>query len=157
MLICSIFYLLYTYYRLFFERNKMSNLGRPYADTRLARFVEKRILELRPRKTQLMIATEAGFLQPNMLAMIKAGTCKMPLVRVPGLAKALECDATQLFMMAVDQLRGDTTGVTIKEIFGTLVTRNETVWLEELRDASDHSDPHLTTKARKAIRSIFGK
>ena len=43
--------------------------GRPYADTRLAAFLEKRILELKPRKTQLEIATEAGFVHPHYLSM----------------------------------------------------------------------------------------
>ena len=34
--------------------------SRPYADTRLAKFVETRVLELRSRKSQIEIATEAG-------------------------------------------------------------------------------------------------
>ena len=64
--------------------------GRPYADTRLAAFLEKRILELKPRKSQLQIAAEAGFVQPNMLSMFKNGSNKLPLDRVTGLAKALD-------------------------------------------------------------------
>ena len=131
--------------------------GKPYADTRLVKFLEKRILELRPRKTQTAIANEAGFSQHNMLANIKAGANKLPLDRVPGLAKALETDPTLLFMMAVEQLGGDTTELAIRKIFGTLVTENEVDWLEEIRNASDHADPNLTTKARSAIRGIFNK
>lgn len=131
--------------------------GRPYADTRLAAFLEKRILELKPRKTQLEIATEAGFVQPNMLSMFKNGSNKLPLDRVPGLAKALECDPALLFKLALEQLGGDTTGTAIEQIFGTIVTRNEVAWLEEIRKASDHSDPSITMKARAAIRGIFGK
>jgi hypothetical protein len=46
---------------------------RAYSDTRAARFIERRILELQSRKNQATIAAEAGFLQPNMLAMIKTG------------------------------------------------------------------------------------
>lgn len=131
--------------------------ARQYAGTRLVRFLEKRILELRPRKTQSQIASEAGFSQPNMLAMIKTGANKLPLDRVPGLAKAIESDPALLFMMAVEQLGGDTTEIAIRKIFGTLVTENEVAWLEEIRDASNHADPNLTTKARSAIRGIFGK
>ena len=131
--------------------------GRPYADTRLVKFLEKRILELKPRKTQSAIASEAGFAQHNMLVNIKVGASKLPLDRVPGLAKALECDPTLLFRMAVEQLGGDTTELAIRKIFGTLVTENEVDWLEEIRNASDHGDPHLTSKARSALRGIFGK
>lgn len=134
-----------------------SRSGKPYADTRLARYLEKRILELRPKKTQLAIASEAGFVNPNMLAMIKSGTSKLPLDRVPALAAAIECDPTMLFMMAMEQLGGDTTELAVKQIFGTLVTENEVTWLEEIRRASDHSNPSLTTRARSAIRGIFGK
>jgi hypothetical protein len=131
--------------------------GKPFADTRLAKFLQKRILELRSRKTQALIATEAGFSQANMLAMIKVGASKLPLDRVPALAKALECDPALLFMMAMEQLGGDTTEPAIRRIFGTLVTENEVAWLEEIRKASGHSDPALTSKARAAIRGIYGR
>ena len=131
--------------------------GRPHAETRLAKFLEKRVLELRPRKSQIEIATEAGFINPNMLAMLKNGSSKLPLDRVPGLAKALGCDAAYLFKLAMEQLGGDTTVRAIEEIFGTVVTRNEVAWLSELREASNHSDPSLTTKGRAAIRGVFGK
>jgi hypothetical protein len=131
--------------------------ARPYANTQLAKFIDRRILELRPRKTQSLIASEAGFSQHNMLTNIKIGTSKLPLDRVPALAKALECDPAHLFMMAVEQLGGETTALTIRKIFGTVVTENETAWLEEIRDASGHSDPSLTSRSRAALRAIFGK
>lgn len=59
------------------------NTGRPYEDTQLAKYLEKRILQLRSRKTQLEIARESGFIQPNMLSMFKNGSSKLPLDRVP--------------------------------------------------------------------------
>ena len=135
----------------------MKTAAKPYADTRLVKFLEKRILELKPRKTQSAIASEAGFPQTNMLANIKTGANKLPLDRVPGLAKALETDPTLLFMMAVEQLGGDTTDLAIRKIFRTLVSENEAAWLEEIRNASDHADPSLTAKSRSAIRAIFNK
>ena len=131
--------------------------GKPYAGTRLAKYLEKRILELRPEKTQIAIASEAGFVNPNMLAMIKAGTAKLPLDRVSALAAALDCDPVLLFRLALEQLGGDTTELAVRQIFGTLVTENEVAWLEEIRRASDHTNPSLTSKARSAIRGTFGK
>ena len=50
---------------------------KPHADTRLAKFVEKRVLELRPRKSQIVIASEAGFVNPNMVSMIRNGAAKI--------------------------------------------------------------------------------
>lgn len=102
--------------------------GRPFSDTRLPGYIEKRILELRPRKTQLAIANEAGFVSRNMLAMIKSGTNKLPLDRVASLAKALECDPVMLFSLALEQLDRNTTEQTIRQIFGTLVSENEVAY-----------------------------
>ena len=131
--------------------------GRPYADTLLAKFVTRRVLELKYRKTQAQIATEAGFTNANIMSMIKNGSSKLALDRVPALAKALECDAALLFRMALDQHDSPTTETAIRQIFRAVVTENEAAWLDELRDASDNSDPALTTRARAAIRGIFGK
>lgn len=135
----------------------MKSLGKPFARTRLVHYVTKRILELRPRKTQIEIATEAGFRQPNMLAMVKSGSTKLPLDRVAGLAKALECDAAMLFRMALEQLNEDATALAIDQIFGAIITKNEADWLNAIREASDNSDPSLTAKAQKAVRAVFGK
>ena len=129
----------------------MKTAAKPYADTRLVKFLEKRILELKPRKTQSAIASEAGFPQTNMLANIKTGANKLPLDRVPG------SDPKLLFMMAVEQLGEDTTALAIRNIFGTIVSDNELDWIGELRSASDHADPSLTAKSRSAIRAIFNK
>ena len=131
--------------------------AKPFENTRLAKFLDKRILELRPRKSQAQIASEAGFRNPNVLTMFKQGSNKVPLDRVHALAKALECDPRLLFQMALEQSSGDTTERAVREIFGTIVSRNEVAWIEEIRDASGHSDPALTSRARHAIRSIFGK
>lgn len=132
-------------------------IKKPHADTRLAKFVEKRVLELRPRKSQIEIANEAGFANPNMISMIRNGATKLALDRVPGLAIALECDPKHPFRMALEQSLGSTASRTIDEIFGTVVTRNEVAWLEEIRDASDKSDPTLTLRLRSALRGVFGK
>ena len=131
--------------------------GRPYADTRLAEFIARRILELKKTKSQHDIAVEAGFVNPNMMSLIKSGASKVPLDRVPALASALETDPRLLFRMALEQAGGETTRMAAEQIFGTIVSRNEVAWLEEIRDASGHTDPALTNRARNAIRGIFGK
>lgn len=131
--------------------------NRPYQNTRLAQFVTRRILELKHRKTQAQIAAEAGFPNPNMVSMIKAGTSKLALDRVPSLAAALECDPARLFMMALEQIENPTTANAIQRIFRTTVTENEGDWLRVIREASENTDPPLTSRARSAVRGIFGK
>ena len=129
---------------------------KPYGKSRLAAYLEKRVLELRSRKTQAEIARDAGFINPNMITMLKTGASKLAFDRVPALARALDCDPALLFKLALEQL-GGTTARAVEEIFGAVVTRNEAAWIEELREASGHSDPSLTTWSRAALRGIFGK
>ncbi|WP_369414355.1 hypothetical protein [Albidovulum sediminis] len=92
-----------------------------------------------------------------MIAMLKTGATKLPLDRVASLATALECDPRLLFNLALEQLGGDTTVRAIEEIFGVVVTKNEVVWIQEIRDASGHTDPSLISKGQTAIRRNFGK
>lgn len=113
---------------------------KPYAGTRLASYIEKRVLELRPRKSQAEIADKAGFTHPNMITMLKTGASKLALDRVPALARALDCDPRLIFKLALEQ-QGGTAARPVEEIFGVVVTRNEAAWIEELREASGHADP----------------
>lgn len=48
-------------------------------------------------KTQREIAIEAGFPSQNIISMIKNGDTKVPLNRIPALAKALGVDPRDLF------------------------------------------------------------
>ena len=45
------------------ESDHTTTIKKPHIDTRLAKFVEKRVLELRPSKSQIEIASEAGFVK----------------------------------------------------------------------------------------------
>src|SRR5690606_23967372 len=62
------------------------------------------VQRLEGRKTQQQIAREAGFPRSNMLSMIKKGKTRLPLERVPALAKALEIDPAVLFRVALKEL-----------------------------------------------------
>ncbi|SEQ53371.1 hypothetical protein SAMN05428969_3409 [Devosia sp. YR412] len=130
---------------------------RPYENTSLTLFLQKRILELQYLKTQATIASEAGFINPNMLAQIKNGAARLPFDRVPALAAALDVDPRKLLLKALEQSADDTSMRAFREIIGTIVTRNEIAWIEEIRAASGNADPAVTTRSRSALRSIFGR
>lgn len=130
---------------------------RPHQGTELPNFVAQRVLELKPRKSQTEIAAEAGFVNPNMISMIKSGASKLPLDRVPSLAKALDCDAAYLMRLALEQAIGPTAANAVLEVFGTPISDNEKGWLEEIRDASGNTDPRVTRGTRKVLRALFGK
>jgi transcriptional regulator with XRE-family HTH domain len=127
----------------------------PHGHGRLATFLRARLAELAPTKTQKEIAQQAGYTNANMIIMLKQGDTKLALDRVAALARALEVDPRRLYLLALDQEGHATTAQEIEEIFNAIVTKNEAEWLEALRQASDHTDPALTKRARAAIMSIF--
>lgn len=129
----------------------------PFSKSRAAEFIVERINQLAHRKTQNEIAAEAGFQNANMVSILKTGKSKLPLDRVPSLAKALECDPAFLMRLSLEQAVGATAARAITEIFGSPVTENERGWLKELREVSEDSDPRLTARSRAALRGIFGK
>lgn len=129
----------------------------PYQNTATARLIAQRVHDLAHRKTQAEIASEAGFVNANMMTFLKNGKNKVPLDRVPSLARALEVDPAFLMRLALDQAIGMTAAKAITEIFGSPATENERGWLAEIHDASDDSDPRLTARSRAALRGIFSK
>lgn len=50
-------------------------------------------------RTQTDIARAAGFNNPNMLSMIKAGRAKLPITRVTALCQALEVQPEELVLL----------------------------------------------------------
>ena len=132
-------------------------MSNPFQNTPAARLIADRVRDLSHRKTQAEIAAEAGFTNANMMSLLKSGKNKVPLDRVPSLAKALEMDPALLMRLALDQAVGVTAAKAITDIFGSPVTENERGWLAELRDVSDNTDPRLTARSRAALRGIFGK
>lgn len=130
---------------------------KPHQDTELAKYVERRVLELKPKKTQAEIAAQAGYVNQNMITMIKQGRSKVALDRIPALAYALDCDPAYLMRLALEQAIGGTAAATLIEVFGNPVTFNEQAWLLEIRSASGHTDPRLTARSQAALRAIFGK
>ena len=132
-------------------------MAHPHKDSRLAKFIAKRIDELKGVKTQSEIATQAGFTNANFLSMLKSGTSKLPIDRVPDLARALDADPALVLRLTLEQQLGPVAARAVDDLLGSPVSKNERAWIAELRDASDDNDPHLTKKSRDILRSIFGK
>ena len=135
----------------------MANNNGPHATSELAVYLDRRILELRYKKTQREIAIAAGFTNPNMLTMIKQGNSKLAIDRVATLAAALETDPKYLLWLALLQQGNETMSRVFEEVIGTVVSQNEITWLKALREVSCNSDPAITSRARSALRAIFGK
>lgn len=131
--------------------------GKPYQDTDLAKFVERRVLELKPTKSQAKIAAQLGYANPNMITMIKQGSSKVALDRVPALAEALEADPAFVMRLALEQAIGRTAADAVVEVFGEPVTANEIGWLIAIREASNNTNPRMTSRSHLAINALFGR
>ena len=106
-------------------------------------------------KTQGHIAREIGYERANMLSMLKRGSTKVPLEKIPALGRALNIDPAFLYRLALEQYWPNEYR-TIVEIFGTVCSRNERDILASIRDATSHADPALTPELRKKLETMFG-
>lgn len=121
-------------------------------------FLDKRIAELRGVKTQREIAAAAGYDRPNILSMFKTGETKVPLDKIPALARALEGDAAHMFRLAmIDQwpeLRS-----TIDIIFGRQMAsaNEEAIFLARWRATTADMDPAPNAQIDFAVGEMLKK
>lgn len=132
----------------------MKIAGQP---TRMSAFIDKRVNQLKGRRSQKDIAQIAGYKNQNMITMIKQGEAKLALDKVPGLARALEVDPAMLFRLALEQFFEDTTLVAVNEIFGTIVSKNEAEILAYIRAISTDEDPQLTDALKGCLETTLKK
>jgi len=102
------------------------------------------------------MAEELGLSTPNIITMFKQGKTRVPLERVPGLAKVLGIDPKVLIKMAMLEYCPDLYRV-IEKIFGGIITKNEQVILDEIRKLSQERDPAITSKRHKEAVEEFVK
>jgi transcriptional regulator with XRE-family HTH domain len=129
--------------------------GMPYADMPLAQYLAKQIdIQASMGKTARQIAQEVGYDSPNMVSMLKRGEAKLPLDRVPAIAKALNVDPAYLFRLALQQYWPDMQRA-IAEIFGTVFTANEIAIIHCIRHITKGADPALTTALERKLKEAF--
>ncbi|MER8862541.1 helix-turn-helix transcriptional regulator [Mesorhizobium sp. M0751] len=117
--------------------------------------MDKRIYELSHRKSQRDIARAIGFVNDNVIAMLKSGRTKVPLFRVVSIAKALETDPRELFVMALTQDGNEKDLAAFQEIVGEF-SENEREIIGAVRKFSNGADPTLSVVFRKILRALFG-
>jgi transcriptional regulator with XRE-family HTH domain len=103
-------------------------------------------------KTQRDIAEALGYNRPNMISMMKYGDVKIPLAKVPALAKVLNVDPAHLMRLVLAHQYGEE-GAALAAIFGSTVTKNEAKLLETWRSIVGDEDPEFTPAMQRAIRA----
>ncbi len=130
--------------------------GHPHANSVLARFIDKRIDELRGVKTQREIADAAGVKRPNIVSMFKTGETQLPLERIPAFARALDADPAHLFRLGMHD-RWPELGAVIGEKFGRrLASANEeAIPLTPWRIATNDNDPAPNAQIEAAVDAML--
>lgn len=117
----------------------MLNL-KSHPKTAVCDFLAERLAQ--SSKTQREIATECGFEYPNIIAMFKMGTTKIPLIHVGPLAKALDADPAHFLRVVMTEYMPETWDGIENIMHGCILTANELELVRLFRTATDDKDPH---------------
>src|SRR5579871_5258209 len=79
----------------------------PPPKSRISEYLTKQIDAIAPYKNQRQIAHELGYAKPNIISMFKTGDTKVPIDKIPALARALNVDPAFLFRLAMEQFWPD--------------------------------------------------
>lgn len=128
--------------------------GRPYAGTKIANLIARRIDDLSQKKSQRQIASEIGYDRPNMLSMIKTGDSRVPLEKIPILARVLDIDLVLLLRMAFESYWPDTAAV-FAESGVQILTDSERELVKHARDCTGDRVPHLTPEKIEQLKKLL--
>ncbi|QBX34285.1 XRE family transcriptional regulator [Paracoccus liaowanqingii] len=102
-----------------------TTMPNPFETTLAAVFLRRQTELLAHKESLKQIAHKAVFVNGSMFSMFNMVASKIPLDRVPALARALETDPGFLMRLELEQAVGKTASVAVLEVFGTPTTINE--------------------------------
>jgi hypothetical protein len=83
-------------------------------------------------KTQVQIAEDIGYDNPNMITMFKQGKTRVPLIKVVPLARSLGADPAEFLHEWMDAYMPGILA-TLEPLIGMPLTANEIAWVQRLR------------------------
>jgi transcriptional regulator with XRE-family HTH domain len=108
-------------------------------------------------KTQLEIAREAGFETPNIITMLKQGKSKLPLARIPAMARALGVDAKYLFRLAMSEYDPEVLAG-IEGVFDQpILSDNDLAILDVYHSSNQPQGRIRTVEERERLLAAFNK
>ncbi len=121
----------------------------------VASFVERRVNQ--SPYSQKEIAEMCGFNTPNMITMLKQGITKVPVEKIPALAKALDVNQVDLFTLVMKNYRPKEYEVIVK-ILGEPISNAERKIVRLLRDILPegqliNNTDHYKNKIRAALEN----
>ena len=100
-----------------------------------------RLIDDRRDLTNVEIAKRLGYPRPNVIAMMRTGSMKVPLSKVPALAEILGIDPISMLQRVLLEYDPDLWTALASVLGKTLVTKNELALITTLRDLAGGTDP----------------
>jgi hypothetical protein len=125
-----------------------------YACTRMSIFLDRHIDGLSGVVSQRDIASALGYPNSNIISMFKKGGSKVPLIKIPALAKAIRVDASFLMRLGLEQYWSGKMDV-LNQMFDRLVTKNEQALVDRCRNAVGDCDYSIPQEALDQIEAII--
>lgn len=120
----------------------------------MAKFVDKRIDELKDVITQREIAEALDYPKPNIISMFKSGETKVPLNKLPPLASVLRTDLVLLLRLWLDQEWPGQLPL-IDAIFNKMATANEQALVEAYRRAVGYDDYSVPCETLERVQKMI--
>lgn len=106
-------------------------------------------------KTQKEVANEAGYTKANFLSMMKTGVTKVPIDKVPALARACGVDAKHFLRLALNEYMPDTWEVIQDTLNTDMLTKDEQDVLNAYRKVKDTIPPDAYSDGSLDIAKIL--
>lgn len=103
---------------------------------------------------QIDIAHEIGYDNPNLITIFKRGRTKVPIEKVPLLAKVFQLDPKTMLIKYLREYDPILLRV-IEQHFGVIITKNEQEIVEEIRRLSNGRDPGINSVGSKIAIEVF--
>ncbi len=104
--------------------------------------------------TQREIATLAGFARSNVISMMKSGEMKVPLDRLPGLARALGIDPAEFLSLALREYHPDVHEA-LQSVMGVPLQADEVKLVRMYRRANTRGSLKLEGPLLSRIRTLL--
>ncbi|HEV7286880.1 MAG TPA: hypothetical protein VGN75_18685 [Kaistia sp.] len=128
-------------------------------ETKLSRYLSKTIAGLEGTKSQREIAADLGYEKSNIISMFKSGEAKVPLDKLPALARSLSVDLGFLLRLGLEQyFKNDNHGWTeLNRALDRSVSENELEIVRYIREVSNETNPRLDEDRKHALRAAFSR
>jgi transcriptional regulator with XRE-family HTH domain len=108
-------------------------------------------------KTQAQISDEMGIKRSALISLIKQGITKVPVARVPALAKAIDADPVELYRLVMEEYMPDVLKVTDEIYAREKLSPSEREVIERIRANTGGKNFKLTGKAKSALEDFIAE